>query len=84
MEYFNSALESHYMQFLPRYIADSVTINIHYELKNELTTIEDLPIISSAEYMVVNFDFNFIENGTYLIELFADNGLIFRTKAKGI
>jgi hypothetical protein len=84
MEYFNHALESHYMQFLPRYLADGVDVTIHYELKNEQTLIEDLPTIIEGEYMVVMFNYDFVQNGTYMIEVKGENGLIFRTKAKAI
>ena len=84
MEYFNSNLTSHTMQFLPRYFDDNVNIEIHYELKNEQTLIEDVLAITSNEYMAVMFDFNFVQNGTYLIEVKGNDGLIFRTKAKAI
>jgi hypothetical protein len=84
MEYFNSNLENHYMQFLPRYLSDEVNINVHDELTNIDENIEDLVTIISGEFMAVNFNYNFRSGASYTIEVSSSDGLIFRTKAKAL
>lgn len=72
------------MQFLPRYLADEVIINVHDELKNINENIEDIVTIVSGEFMAVNFNYEFRQGASYTIEVTANDGLIFRTKAKAI
>jgi ABC-type transporter MlaC component len=84
MEYFNHTLENHYMQLLPRYTQEEVSVLIHDELKNEQETIEDVISIMEGEFMVVNFNYEFRQNASYLIEVNGTTGLIYRTKAKAI
>jgi predicted secreted protein len=84
MEYFNHALENHYMQLLPRYSEEVISVSIHDELKNELEVIEDVISIMEGEFMVINFNYEFRQNASYLIEVNGSTGLIYRTKAKAI
>ena len=84
MEYFNSNLENHYMQFLPRYLSDEVNLNVHDELTNINENIEDLVTIISGEFMAINFNYDFRSGASYTIEVSGIDGLIFRTKAKAI
>ena len=84
MEYFNHTLENHYMQLLPRYTQEEVSVSIHDELKNEQEIIEDVISIMEGEFMVINFNYEFRQNASYLIEVNGTTGLIYRTKAKAI
>lgn len=84
MQYFNSQDTTHEIEFLPRYFESSVTVKIHYELNNEDTTITPVTATELNEYMSVSFDYEFIKNASYQIEVVGSDGLIFRCKAKGI
>jgi hypothetical protein len=72
------------MQLLPRYTQEEVSVSIHDELKNEQETIEDVISIMEGEFMVINFNYEFRQNASYLIEVNGTTGLIYRTKAKAI
>ena len=72
------------MQLLPRYTQEEVSVSIHDELKNEQETIEDVISIMEGEFMVINFNYEFRQNASYLIEVNGSTGLIYRTKAKSI
>lgn len=72
------------MQLLPRYTQEEVSVLIHDELKNEQETIEDVISIMEGEFMVINFNYEFRQNASYLIEVNGTTGLIYRTKAKAI
>lgn len=72
------------MQLLPRYSEEVISVSIHDELKNELEVIEDVILIMEGEFMVINFNYEFRQNASYLIEVNGTTGLIYRTKAKAI
>jgi hypothetical protein len=72
------------MQLLPRYTQEEVSVSIHDELKNEQEVIEDVISIMEGEFMVINFNYEFRQNASYLIEVNGTTGLIYRTKAKAI
>lgn len=72
------------MQLLPRYSEEVISVSIHDELKNELEVIEDVISIMEGEFMVINFNYEFRQNASYLIEVNGTTGLIYRTKAKAI
>ena len=72
------------MQLLPRYSEEVISVSIHDELKNELEVIEDVISIMEGEFMVINFNYEFRQNASYLIEVNGSTGLIYRTKAKAI
>jgi hypothetical protein len=72
------------MQLLPRYTQEEVSVSIHDELKNEQEIIEDVISIMEGEFMVINFNYEFRQNASYLIEVNGTTGLIYRTKAKAI
>jgi hypothetical protein len=71
------------LEFIPREYIEPTFLKIHDELKN----IQYKIMISSssiAEFITIIFDFQFRKGASYYLEIFSDENLIYRAKAKAI
>ena len=86
MDYFNSASTSHSLRFIYRSFNPIVYLTIYHELTNTMYTINDIDCVLDNGYSYVVFDFEFIQNGTYTIEIngISGGGLMYRSKAKAV
>ena len=86
MDYFNSASTSHSLRFIYRSFNPIVYLTIYHELTNKRYYVDDLECVLTEGYAFINFNFEFIQNGTYTIEINGSGGgsLMYRSKAKAV
>lgn len=84
MDYFITDNETHNLRFLHRVYEPIVTLTLWHELTNTKSVITDLQCELVNGYSFIQFDYNFVLNGTYTIEIIGNDNLIYRSKAKAI
>lgn len=84
MDYFITDNETHNLRFLHRIYEPIVTLTLWHELTNTKSVITDLQCELVNGYSLIQFDYNFVLNGTYTIEIIGNDNLIYRSKAKAI
>jgi hypothetical protein len=76
-------LQGHSLKFIPREYTQPTTIKIYDELKNTQFSIS-LNSFFISDFIEVFFDFEFRIKASYQIEVFSNENLIYRSKAKAI
>lgn len=84
MDYFITSSETHNLRFLHRVYEPIVTLTLWHELTNTKSVISGIESELSDGYSLITFDFDFILNGTYTLEITNNNTLIYRSKAKAV
>lgn len=84
MDYFITDNETHNLRFLHRVYEPIVTITLWHELTNTKSVINNLECEIVDGYSLIQFDYNFVLNGTYTLEIKGEDKLIYRSKAKAI
>ncbi|WP_353076985.1 hypothetical protein [Flavobacterium sp.] len=84
MDYFITSSETHNLRFLHRVYEPIVTLTLWHELTNTKSVISGIECELSDGYSLITFDFNFILNGTYTLEITNNSTLIYRSKAKAV
>ena len=84
MDYFITDNETHNLRFLHRVYEPIVTLTLWHELTNTKSVITDLQCELVSGYSLIQFDYNFVLNGTYTIEIIGNDNLIYRSKAKAV
>ena len=84
MDYFITASITHNLRFIHRNFQPIVSVTIYHELTNTKSVLNDLACELSNGYSLIQFDYNFILNGTYTLEIVGSEGLIYRSKAKAV
>lgn len=81
MKIFKPSNTTHTLQIIPRkYVANAIML-LRYELKNQTETIE-LECSEVNGYLVADFEYPFVEGGSYEITVNHINGqLLYRGKA---
>ena len=84
MDYFVTSSTTHNLRFIHRLFEPIVTITIWHELTNTKSVLSNLECELVDGYSLIQFDYNFILNGTYTLEIVGNEDLIYRSKAKAI
>jgi hypothetical protein len=84
MDYFITSSETHNLRFLHRTFEPIVTLTLWHELTNTKSVITGLECELVDGYSITSFDYNFVLNGTYTLEIMGQDKLIYRSKAKAI
>lgn len=84
MDYFITDNETHNLRFLHRVYKPFVTLTLWHELTNTKIVINNLECEIVDGYSLIQFDYNFVLNGTYTLEIMGQDKLIYRSKAKAI
>lgn len=84
MDYFITDNETHNLRFLHRVYEPIVTLTLWHELTNTKSVINNLECEIVDGYSLIQFDYNFVLNGTYTLEIMGQDKLIYRSKAKAI
>ena len=84
MDYFITTSTTHNLRFIHRVFEPIVTITIYHELTNTKSVLSNLQCELVNGYSLIQFDYNFILNGTYTLEIVGNEELIYRSKAKAI
>lgn len=84
MDYFITNNETHNLRFLHRVYEPYVTLTIWHELTNTKSVITDLLCEIVDGYSLLQFNYNFVLNGNYTLEIIGEDKLIYRSKAKAI
>lgn len=84
MDYFIATAENHTLRFLHRVYEPIVTLTLWHELTNTKSVISNLQCELVSGYSIIYFDYDFILNGSYTLEIVCENELIYRSKAKAI
>lgn len=80
----NNGNSGHLLKMIPRFYDSATLIVIHDELKNKEFSIIPNSVNVVNDFMLINFDFQFRENASYQLEVFNNENLIYRSKAKAI
>ncbi len=81
MQIFKPSNENHILKVIPRYEVEICTIHIRHELTDILTTLENKRVFCENGYIIVPFEYQFKEGGSYHIEILSDILTIWRGKA---
>lgn len=84
MDYFITNSATHNLRFIHRVFEPIVTITIYHELTNTKSVLTNVQCELVNGYSLIEFDYNFILNGTYTLEIIGNEELIYRSKAKAI
>lgn len=84
MDYFITTSATHNLRFIHRIFEPIVTITIYHELTNTKSVLSNVQCELVNGYSLIQFDYNFILNGTYTLEIIGNEELIYRSKAKAI
>ena len=84
MDYLITDNETHNLRFLHRVYEPFVTLTLWHELTNTKSVINNLECEIVDGYSLIQFDYNFVLNGTYTLEIMGQDKLIYRSKAKAI
>jgi hypothetical protein len=84
MDYFITSEETHNLKFLFREFQPIVTLTLWHELTNTKSVLTGLQCELIDGYSITSFDFDFILNGTYTLEITYNSTLIYRSKGKAI
>jgi len=84
MDYFITDNETHNLRFLHRVYEPFVTLTLWHELTNTKSVINNLECEIVDGYSLIQFDYNFVLNGTYTLEIMGQDNLIYRSKAKAV
>ena len=84
MDYFITSSTTHNLRFIHRIFEPIVTITIYHELTNTKSVLTNVQCELVNGYSLIQFDYNFILNGTYTLEIIGNEELIYRSKAKSV
>ena len=84
MDYFITTSETHNLRFIHRVFEPIVTVTIYHELTNTKSVLSNVQCELVNGYSLIEFDYNFILNGTYTLKIIGNEELIYRSKAKAI
>lgn len=82
MKYFKTTDEIHEIKVTPRYYSEVVTLKLTHQLTKTETIIDYLETYTDNGYLIFNFEYDFIINGHYSIEITSNNNLIWLGKAQ--
>jgi hypothetical protein len=71
------------LEFIPRNYFEPTLLKIHDELKNIQYQIT-ITSFSISEFITIIFEFEFRKGASYFLEVFSEENLIYRAKAKAI
>ena len=81
MDYFIANAETHTLRFIHRVYEPIVTLTLWHELTNTKSIISNVQCELVSGYSIIEFDYDFILNGAYTLEIVSENELIYRSKA---
>jgi len=82
MIYFKTADETHEIKVTPRFYSEVVTLKLTHQLTNTVSIINNIPAYTDNGYLLIYFEYDFIINGHYSVEISANNNLIWLGKAQ--
>lgn len=82
MKYFKTTDTVHEIKVIPRLNSSVVTLKLTHQLTNVVSIINNISTYIDNGYLLFNFEYDFIINGHYSIEISANNNLIWLGKAQ--
>lgn len=82
MIYFKTIDRTHEIKVVPRFYSEVITLKLTHQLTNTTSTIEYIQAYTDNGYLLLNFEYEFIINGHYSVEISANNNLIWLGKAQ--